>query len=156
MIAPSVLIGSSNLQITRTGIKSWTSSISCQIGLFLLQLHTLEQRKFFPYTYNGENVDMIMNYFWLDHLPITGNKDRCKISDKFKFRPHPFIYFGVACPLALEINVVDMTAPSVLVGSSWNLQVTRTGIKSWTNSNSSQIRILTSELLALSAQKLGL
>ena len=49
MIAPSVLIGSSsNMQITRTSIKSWTSSISGQSGLFASELHVLERRKFIP------------------------------------------------------------------------------------------------------------
>ena len=43
------LIGSSsNLQITRTDIKSRTSSLSSQIGLFALELLALERRNFSP------------------------------------------------------------------------------------------------------------
>ena len=48
-ITTSVLIGnSSNLQITKTAIKSRISSISGQIGLVGLELPALEQRKIFP------------------------------------------------------------------------------------------------------------
>ena len=47
---------SSNLQVTRPSLKSQTSSISGQIGLFTLELLALERRKTFPWTYNGENV----------------------------------------------------------------------------------------------------
>ena len=46
-------------------------------------------------------------------------------------------------------NVVDMIAPSVLIGSSANFQTTRTGIKSWTSSISGQSRLFASELHAL-------
>ena len=56
-VTTSFLIGaSSNLQVTRTSIKSRTSSISGQIGLFTLVLLALERRKIFRYTYNRENV----------------------------------------------------------------------------------------------------
>ena len=48
MIAPSVLIGSSsNLQVARTGIKSWTSSVFGQFRLFASELHAFEHH-FFP------------------------------------------------------------------------------------------------------------
>ena len=52
--------------ITRTEIKSRTSSISGQIELFPSEFLALERRNFFPYTciYNGENVvDMIAPLF---------------------------------------------------------------------------------------------
>ena len=39
---------SSNLQVTRTFIKSWTSLISGQIGLFTFELLALERRKIIP------------------------------------------------------------------------------------------------------------
>ena len=56
-ITTSFFIGAtSNLQVTRTSIKSLTSSILVQIGLFTLELLTLERRKIFPQTYNRENV----------------------------------------------------------------------------------------------------
>ena len=55
-IAPSFFIGCySNLQVTRTGIKSWTSSILGHFRLFALELFALEHRKLFL-RHNGENV----------------------------------------------------------------------------------------------------
>ena len=61
MIVPSFLIGSSlNLQVTRTGIKSQTSSILAKLfRLFALELLALERQNFFPYNYNGENVHIM-------------------------------------------------------------------------------------------------
>ena len=42
-LVPSVLIrSSSNLQTTWTGIKSWTSSILDQSGIFASELHALQ------------------------------------------------------------------------------------------------------------------
>ena len=56
-IASVILIGSSsNLQVTRTSIKSQTSSILGQIGPFTLKLLALERQKIFPKPYNGENI----------------------------------------------------------------------------------------------------
>ena len=47
-IVSSVLIGSSSdLQLMRTGIKSWTSSISGLIRLFASELHALGHLNFF-------------------------------------------------------------------------------------------------------------
>ena len=55
-IASSFFIGCySNLQVTRTGIKSWTSSILGHFRLFALELFALEHRKLF-HRHNGENV----------------------------------------------------------------------------------------------------
>ena len=49
-----------NVQITRTGIKSWTNSITGQIGLLATLILALECGNVLPYTYNGENyVDTI-------------------------------------------------------------------------------------------------
>ena len=44
----------SNLQVTRTGIKSWTSSNFSQIGPLPKELGPLEHLKNFPWTYNGK------------------------------------------------------------------------------------------------------
>ena len=45
---PSFLMGSSlNLQVRRTGIKSWMSWILGQIRLFALELLALERQKMF-------------------------------------------------------------------------------------------------------------
>ena len=56
-------------------------------------------------------------------------------------------------PIMEKINVVSMIGPSPFIGSSSNLQVTRTGIKYWTSMNSGQIGLFTSELLALDCRK---
>ena len=50
-------------------------------------------------------------------------------------------------------NVVLRIAPSLLIESSSNLQVTRTAIKSRTSSNSGKIGLFTLELLALECKK---
>ena len=51
-----------------------------------------------------------------------------------------------------ENGVSNVSRPS-LIRSSSNLQVARTGIRSRTNPNFSQIRLLTSELFALELEK---
>ena len=48
---------------------------------------------------------------------------------------------------------MDMIAPLLLIGSSSNLQVTRTGIKSRMCSNSGHTRQLTLKLIALERRK---
>ena len=55
-LAPSFLIGSSSyLQVTRTSIRSRTSSKFGQIGPRTAELAALERLEKSPYTYNGEN-----------------------------------------------------------------------------------------------------
>ena len=54
-----VLMGTfSNLQVTRTGIKSKTSSIFSQIRLFALELSVLELRNTSPYGYTLKQEDL--------------------------------------------------------------------------------------------------
>ena len=56
-LAPSFLIGSSSyLQVTRTTIKSRTSSNFSQIRPRTAELAALERLKKLPSTYNGENL----------------------------------------------------------------------------------------------------
>ena len=53
--------------------------------------------------------------------------------DGFEFRQDPITDYGVSCPWGSEkpmYNVVNTLAPSILIGSSSFLQVTRTTIKS--------------------------
>ena len=72
--------------------------------------------------------------------------------DEFKFRPDTTTNSRVICPCASEklmYNVVNVLAPSFLIGSSSFLQVTRTIIKTWTSSKFDQIRAWTAELPAL-------
>ena len=49
-------------------------------------------------------------------------------------------------------NIVDSKAPSVLIGSSSNLQVTRTGIKFWTSLILGQIGVLLQGYIPLSIE----
>ena len=60
--------------------------------------------------------------------------------------------FPYTCSLNGKI-VVSTIAPSLLIGSSSNLKVTRTAIKSRTSSNFGQIGQFTSELLAIECRK---
>ena len=100
-LAHSFLIeSSSNLLVTRTGIKSRTSLISGQIGPFTSELLALECRNFC--------------------------RKWCLRANTFRF---------------------DST--------SSNLQVTRTGLKSWMSWNFGQIRPLPSELFALECLKIA-
>ena len=94
-IVPSVLIATSlNLQVSRTGIKSWASSNFGNIVLFVLR----------------------------------------------------------TCPRVQKSPLFDLVqgkGPSVLIASVLNLQVSRTGIKSWICSNFGLIVQLVLEPLAL-------
>ena len=72
--------------------------------------------------------------------------------DKFKFRPDTDTNTRVICPCASEkllYNVVSSLAPSILIGYSSYLQVTRTSILSRTISKFGQIGPRTVELAAL-------
>ena len=93
-------------------------------------------------------------------LKLAGNKDRHKFSDKFDFGLGLTICFGVTCPWATIFFLqnynwenVNRIGPSLLIGSSSNLQVTRIGMKSQKSFNSGQIRFFTSLLLALECRK---
>ena len=60
-LAPSFLIGSSLiLQVTRTTIKSWTSSKFDQIRPWTAELAALERLGKSPYTNNGRNLVNIL------------------------------------------------------------------------------------------------
>ena len=72
--------------------------------------------------------------------------------DEFNFRPDTDTNTRVICSCASEkllYNVVSTLAPSFLIGSSSNLQVTRTSIISQTSSKLGQIGPRTAELAAL-------
>ena len=72
--------------------------------------------------------------------------------DEVKFRPDTNTNSRVICPCASEklmFNVVNVLAPSFLIGSSSFLQVMSTILKSWTSSKFDQIRQWTAELAAL-------
>ena len=95
--------------------------------------------------------DSAFNFYWIFIKPAD-NRDRHKISDEFDFWPDPTSHFGVTFPWTPEKNV-NTIAPFLLIGSSSNLQVTRTGLKSRTSLISSQIGLFTSELLTLERRR---
>ena len=67
-----------------------------------------------------------------------------KVLEEFECRPYP-----IELP---EKNIVDTIVPSFLIGSSSNLQISRSGIKSRTCFILGQIRLFALELLALECQ----
>ena len=72
--------------------------------------------------------------------------------DEFKFRPDTDTNTRVIYPCASETllyNVVTTVAPTLLIGSSSYMQVTRTSITSRTSSKFGQIGPRTAELAAL-------
>ena len=73
-----------------------------------------------------------------------------------EFQPDPTLDCGISCPLVFEkiiFSVLATVAPSILIGSSSFVEVTRTFITSRMSSNFSQIRSMTAELSALECLK---
>ena len=154
-LAPSFLIRSSSyLQVTRTSIRSRTSSKFGQIGPRTAELAALERLEKSPLTYNGRNLvtTLAPSFFESIILILAGNEDMHESLDEFKFRPDTGTNTRVICPCASEkllFNVVSTLAPSFLIGSFSYLQVTRTSITSRTSSKFGQIGPRTAELAAL-------
>ena len=89
-------------------------------------------------------------------INLAGNQDSHKILDEFEFWPDRTIHFGVTCPWVAKKPIFDLVrsiVPSILIGSSSNLQVTGVAINSRMSSNFGGIRLFTSELLALENRK---
>ena len=142
---------SSNLQVTRTGIKSRTSSNFGCIWPVILELRALEQWKKWCLQLFSVTFDWIF-------VKLAGNEDRHKSSNVFEFWPDPIIHFGVIRPWAWTYFPMDLywrkwCLHFFSVQSSSNLQVTRTGTKCWTGSISSRILPVTLELHALQLWK---
>ena len=100
-------------------------------------------------------VATLASLLWIFFI-LAGNKDNYNILDEFEFRPDPTSECGVSCPLVFEksvFGIVATEAPSILIGSSSFLEVTRITIISWMSSNLSQIRPWTAELAALECLK---
>ena len=92
---------------------------------------------------------------WIFNI-LAGNKDNDNISDEFEFMPDPTSDCGVSCTLVFEKSIfciVATLAPSILIGSSSFLEVTRITTTSWMSSNLSQIQLCTAELAALECLK---
>ena len=117
-------------------------------------LHRLDQNSGFhgnrkrPLTYNGENNISTFSLFWSDLLQTCRWEDRQKIWNEFKFRPDRTTPYGVRCPWPSKKFLIRLIIGkwclhklecSLFIRSSWNLLVTRTGIKPQTSSNSGQI-----------------
>ena len=89
-----------------------------------------------PLTYDGENnvSTFSLLFFYQIFFKLAGNKDRHKISDEFEFRHTPY---RVRCSNVWKIShrlIMGkwclQASSFILIGSSSNLLVARTGIKS--------------------------
>ena len=125
---------SSNIQITRTGIKyQWSSSLG-QIVIFALELHALRWRNFIIHFLWQNVVQLIAPSVFIRFLSNymqKGFKD-------LEFRPDRTIHVGVTCPWVPKKPIFDIfqsMVPSVFVGSSSKLKLTRIGIKISNNRN---------------------
>ena len=132
---------SSNLQVMRTGIKSWTDSNFGRILSVILELSALEWWKKWCLQLFSVTFDWIF-------VKLAGNEDRHKSSNEFEFGSDRIIDFGVICPLAwiflpisMEFfppwtyngeNNVSTCYQLPWIQSSSNLQLTRTGMECWT------------------------
>ena len=111
-MACSLLIRSlSNLQVTRTGIRSQTSSNSGLIRPITLELFALDCWK--------KAIDDIVQdspfIFYRIFMTLADNLSRHKISHLFKIWPEWTIYFGVNC-LDCWKNIFD---PLGMLGPKW-------------------------------------
>ena len=77
------ITSSSFLQVTRTTIKSWTSSKFGRIGPRTAELAALERLEKSPSSYNGRNL---VNTLAPSFLILAGNEDMHESLDKFEFR----------------------------------------------------------------------
>ena len=153
MLACSFLIeSSSQLLVTRTGIKARTSLISVQIRLLTLEWLALEWQKF----YTSE-----LEYLWgqlanLDQILCVASLGMGKDCVMFwgRLDQNSGVHGNRKSPLTYnEGNGVSTFSRLLLIRSFLYLQVTRTCIKSRTSSNFGQIGPLTTELAALELLK---
>ena len=93
---------SSNLQVTRTGIKSPTSSNFGWIWPIILELHALEQWK------KKRCLQLFSVTFDWIFVKLAGNEDRHRSSNEFEFGPDRIIHFGVICPWAWKFFPIDL------------------------------------------------
>ena len=131
---------SSNLQITRTGIKSLRSSNSGNIRLITVELPTLECWKS-PYLTLSPGWHL---HFLLDLCQTLSKQERHKVLDEFECGPDWTVRFGVTFSWVPRKSISDIRsiAPSFAGNQD-------TGIKYWMSSNFGQIGHFTWELLAL-------
>ena len=92
------------LQVTRTCIKSRTSSNFSQIGPLTTELAALEHLQNFHRLIMGKCC-LHASSFIFDRIiiKVAGNRDRHKSLDEFDFGPDQTTHFGVICPLMTKI-----------------------------------------------------
>ena len=147
MLARSFLIeSSSKLLVTGIGIKARTSLISGRIRLLTLELLALEWRKFYTFE---------LEYLWgqsanLDQILCVASLGVGKGRIRFwrRLDQNSGVHGNRKPPLTYNRENGVSTFSRLLLSFLY-LQVTRTGIKSRTSSNSGQIGLLTTELAAL-------
>ena len=147
VFSQSSLNGSfSNLQVTRTVIKSQMSSKLGRVRPFTMELFALERSHGF---WMGKMVSpSFLGYyeFSLHQLYRSEGLGRIRISVLSD------LSFWSYMPLSGEKNDVSSFSQSLLIGSLSNLQVTGTGIKDRTRLNLGRIRLFTLELLPSSVE----
>ena len=123
---------SSNLQVTRTGIKARMSSNFGRIWPVILELGAFERWK-------KKCLQLFSVTFDWIFVELAGNEDRHKSSNELEFGPDRIIHFGVIRPWARMFfpidsgngeNDVSTFSQLLWIQSSSNLQITRTDIKS--------------------------
>ena len=92
------------LQVTRTCIKSRTSSNFGQIRPLTTELATLERLKISHRLIMGKCcLHACLFIFDRIIIKVAGNQDRHKSSDECDFGPHQTTHFGVPCPWMTKI-----------------------------------------------------
>ena len=92
------------LQVTRTCIKSQTSSNFGQIGPLTRELAALERLRI-PHRLIMGKCCLHASSFIFDQIiiKVADNQDRHKSSDEFDFGPDQTTHFGVTCPYMTKI-----------------------------------------------------
>ena len=119
-----LLIGSFlYLQVTRTCIKSRTSSNFGQIGPLTTELAALERLKNFSYRPIMGKWCLHASSFILDRIIFkdSGNhQDRHKSSSEFDFGPNQTVQYEVTCPWVTKISHFWTSISLKPVGQSWS------------------------------------
>ena len=96
--------------VTRTGIKSLTSSNFDQIGPLTTELAALERLKISHRLIMGKWCLHASPFiFYRIFIKLAGNQDRHKSSVEFDFGPNQTTHFGVTCPWVTKISHFCLT-----------------------------------------------
>ena len=109
------------LQVTRTCIKSRTSSNFGQIGPLTTELAALECLKVSHRLIMGKWC-LHASTFFFDRIiiKVAGNQDRHKSSVEFVLGPNQTTHFGVTCPWVTKISHIWTWISLKLAGQSWS------------------------------------